>query len=85
MAQHAVVDLAQDLAWLHARVGQREAVAAPQPIVGTEHPFRQVGTRPVQVDEARVVERFGKPEDDPLAVRGIGEARRAPPLETLDL
>ena len=85
VAQHAVVDFAQDVARPHARIGQREAVAAAQPIGGADHPFRQVRPGPLDIDETPVVERFGKPEDYPRSIDAIVQPRTAPALEAVDL
>ena len=69
----------------HARVGQLEAVTAAQPIVGADHPLRQVGPRPLHVYQAPVVERFRKPEYHPAAIRRIAQPCRAPALEAGNL
>ena len=51
VAEHAVVDLAQHLARRVAVVGQLEAVAAAQLLVGPDHRLGQLGARPLHVHE----------------------------------
>ena len=84
VAQHAVVDLAQHLARRHTPVSQREPVAAPQPIIRADHPLRHLRPRALHIHEPPVVERLGKAEDHPRAIRVIVQARRAPALEAVD-
>ena len=42
-----------------------DGVAPPQPAVGAEHGFRELGPRPLDVHQVEVVHRLGKPVDDP--------------------
>ena len=79
------MDFAQDVARPHARVGQPEAVAAAQAIVGADHAPGQVRPKLPHLDEAPVVERFGKPEDYPPAIRSIVQLDPTPALEAVDL
>jgi hypothetical protein len=71
VAEDAVMDLAQHLARVPARVGEPEAVAAAEAIVGTGHRLRQVGARALHLHEVEVVERLGEPEDDPGTIARV--------------
>ena len=84
VAEHAVMDLAQDFARVHPPVGQLEAVAAAQAPVGSEHRFGERGLGMLHVDEMPVVQRFGKAEDDPGAIGAIVQARGAPSFQAFD-
>ena len=75
------MDLAQHLARPHARVGQLETVTPAQAPARAEHRFGQSRLGPLGGDQMPVVEVLGKPEDHPVAIRRIVDARRAPALE----
>ncbi len=85
VAQHAVVNLAQDLAGRHPRVGQLEAVTGAESPIGPHHRFGQLWYRPLHVDQPPIIERFRKPENHPVPVGRIVNPRRTPPLEAFDL
>src|SRR5262249_27603903 len=85
VAEDAVVDLAEHFADGEARIGQPEAVAAPQAPVGPEHGLGPRLIRAPHLDQIEIVEGFGKSEDHPAAVRAIVNPRGTPSLETLHL
>jgi hypothetical protein len=85
VAEHAVVDLADDLACVPARIRELETITPPQAVVGTTHRLRELGPRPLHLDEVEVVDRLRKAEDDPWPVSGIVQARGAPALHRLDI
>src|SRR5581483_11542350 len=73
VAEDAVVNFTEHFARTHARVGQLETVAASQTPLGPVHRFGMARSW-LGLDEMPVIERFGKPEDHPLAVPRIVEA-----------
>ena len=85
VAQHAVVDFALHFTRRVARIGQREALAAPQLRVRAEHLLGQLGVEPLDLDEVLVVEGLGETEHHPATIFGAVHVRRAPALEGFDL
>ena len=83
VAQDAVVNLAERLARLHARVGQTKAVAPPQAPLRPDHRLRHIRLRSRDIDQVKVVERLGKPEDHPAAKRLVVDAGGAPALQRI--
>src|SRR5262249_53523826 len=79
VAQHAVMNLAEDVARPHARVGQPEAVARTQPPVGTDHAGNAGGR--LRVDGSPGGERLRKSENHPGAICAIANAGGTPPFE----
>ena len=84
VAEHAVVDLAQHLARRHARVGQLEAVAAPQRAVGPDHRVGQLRAPALDLDEVPVVEVSGKRKTTHARYGRIVQPRGAPALQRVD-
>src|SRR5262249_26473154 len=80
VTEHAVVNLAEDFAWLHAGIGEREPVAAAETPVGAEDRRRRDVGRPC-LDEMPVIECFGKAKDHPRAERWIVQSSRAPAFD----
>ena len=69
VAQHAVVDLAQDFAPLQRASVSLKPSRRRRRRVGAEHRFGQLRARALDLDEMPVVDVLGKPEDDPACDR----------------
>ena len=68
VAEEAVVDFLEPTSRGHAPIGQPEAVA-PAPLhFRPGHLFGQLGARPLDLDQPRVVERFGHAQRRPSVV-----------------
>ena len=82
VAEHAVVDLAQHLARGDARVGELEAVAPAQLLVGTDHRLGQPGVGPLRrAPGACGSSVSGKRKTTQCVIARIVHVRGAPALE----
>ena len=85
VTDHAVMNLGQDVAPVHARVGEREPVPETAVRLGAGQRLRKSGIGVIDLHEMEGIDRAGEAEDDPVAARRAGHQPRRPPLERLDV
>src|SRR4029077_17888423 len=85
VAEHAVVNLTEDFARLHARIGQRKTVAAAESPIRSDQRFGQLRGGMLHRNQIKGLDVFGKTEDDPVAVRAIVYTCGTPALQGFNL